>query len=167
MRAKILILILLVAAVGAGLFIGIRAGQGPGNVELSADQREIIEEAGYPDTFSIIILGDRRDEIWNYYSLQASFYFTNGEYVRADSTLELLPENAELPKLKPMSFPAHISLTDIGSMTGNEPVATTKPFSVKELGTITGYQYPGGLFVGTRNSEVSYVTTQAYRKAGP
>ena len=162
MSATRLSIIGLVVVAAIGLFIGYTAISGPGQGRLSTDQQELVDEAGYPDTFVMIKDGERRDEIWNYYSMQASFYFSNGEYVRADNTLEPLPDDAELPDFKPESFPPDVKLSDIAALAEGDP-HTTK-LNVKGLGNIEGRQYEEGLFVGQSEGKPAYIQTQAFRR---
>ncbi len=156
----LIIFILLIATI-TGLIIGYRYNQKPRAVKISSEQQELIEEAGYPDTFAILISDNHRYEIWSYYDMRTSFYFVDGRYIRADNTLKPLPKGAVLPKIKPTSFPNNISLTQINKLLDDEP-AVVASVEVEGVGSIKGYQYLKGIFVGTRNSKVTFIQTQAY-----
>lgn len=167
MRVKIAlgIAIALVALVAGGLAIGYFTGeQQAATVSLSDEQQEVVDELGYPDTFSLAMDGEDREEIWNYHSLRSSFYFANGRYIQSDNTLELLPPDVELPKLKPTDFGNRLTLTQIQDMAGDE-LASSESLQVEKFGAIKGHQFSGGLFVGSRDDKIAYVATQPYRRS--
>ncbi len=163
MRSAGIFITILIVVAAIGLFVGYSLDSDPAKVELSADQQELVDEAGQPDTFIIIKDGGQRDEIWNYYSMQTSFYFSDGDYVRADNTLEPLPADAELPDYKPTDFPPGIDFAEVGSLAIGEPI-TTK-MKIKDFGAIETRQYTEGLFIGVKDGALAFVQTQAFRRS--
>lgn len=73
-------------------------------IQLSSDQLEVVEKFGPPQSFKIVIDTDEskpsaravRYEIWNYYSLNASIIFVDGEFF-ADDTIGDVPDVILLP----------------------------------------------------------------------
>lgn len=165
MRIKVIlgVVVGMVVLVAAGLAIGyFTGGPKPATVALSDEQQELVDELGFPDTFSLAMDERDREEIWNYHSLKSSFHFLNGRYIRADNTLELLPPDAALPDVKPTDFPNGMTHDQIMADAGDE-LASSEALKVEDFGAIKGYQYAGGLFVGTRDDKVNFIATQPYR----
>jgi len=90
-------------------------------VQLSADQKAVVEEFGPPESFKLIITKDYlnevgkvvRIEIWNYYSLKTRISFVDGNY-ETDAEIEDVPDWTLLPIIyRPEQFANEMSLEEI------------------------------------------------------
>ena len=79
------------------------------SVELSAEQARLVEEFGYPETFTLLLYaaadgsGPRRTETWLYHDLQTSFSFLDGRFVTSASLKDTF-SGATFAAYRPTAF---------------------------------------------------------------
>ena len=104
--------------------------------QLSSDQLEVVEKFGPPQSFKIIINKDEtsrsakalRYEIWNYYSLNASFIFVDGEF-SADDTIGDVPDVIVLPIMyRPEQFMTGMSFEEV-----EQKIIRERPYEIFEI----------------------------------
>ena len=104
--------------------------------QLSSDQLEVVEKFGPPQSFKIIIDKDDtnrsakavRYEIWNYYSLNASIIFVDGEF-SADDTIGDVPDVIVLPIMyRPEQF-----ITGMSFAEAKQKIIREKPYEAFEI----------------------------------
>ncbi|MDI6900915.1 MAG: zinc ribbon domain-containing protein [Anaerosomatales bacterium] len=126
------------AAVAAVLIFGDGDGGGSSGEypawELSANQRRVVAEFGYPQTFNVYYGTDpvadtpaengelpmHRFEVWDYYALGSRFMFKDGAAV-GTSDAPALPAGTEFPMLKPEEFSLGMSLQETADAIGALP----------------------------------------------
>lgn len=137
---------------------------------LSVDQRELVQEVGYPDTFTIVFSAAKgkslREETWNYYDLSTAFAFRNGKYAAGDTLAQVPPDDTFMPQVKPSSFTPSMSLADISSLIEEKPFRSRK-LSHELLPGATIYGYPSGLYVGEIDGKIAYVQSVPVAAKGP
>jgi tetratricopeptide (TPR) repeat protein len=87
--------------------------------DYSEDQIEIVNRLGPPESFTIMVCAPDEDsdevvrtEIWNYYSMQSRFVFTDGKLIMTEE-IEAIDENAVLPKYTPDRFVYGMSFKEV------------------------------------------------------
>ena len=104
---------------------------------LSPQQKKLVAQFGYPDTFVISCYSenekgktkDIRQETWFYYHLLTNFSFINGEF-SASEPIEKLPDDLVYPRYKPERFRAGMSLAEVKTLLGD---TKGSPLNVKDL----------------------------------
>lgn len=103
---------------------GLHVGQEPTStnaVQLSTDQKGVVEKFGPPDSFKLIInkklvnqvMKVVRIETWNYYKLKTRIAFIDGN-LEADAEIEDVPDWTLLPVIyRPEQFANEMSLAEI------------------------------------------------------
>lgn len=127
----------------------------------SEDQIEIVNRLGPPESFTIMIcaLDEESDEvvkteIWNYYSMQSRFVFTDGKLIMTEE-IEAIDENAIMPKYTPDRFVYGMSFKEVIDFLGE------KEFALAEV--IDEYVENGDLYfteqlvLGFKNDMLFYV----------
>jgi len=87
--------------------------------DYSEDQIEIVNRLDPPESFTIMVCAPDEDsdevvrtEIWNYYSMQSRFVFTDGKLIMTEE-IEAIDENAVLPKYTPDRFVYGMSFKEV------------------------------------------------------
>jgi len=90
-------------------------------VQLSADQKQVVEEFGPPESFRLIVSKETlngkkkvvRIEVWNYYRLKSRVTFIDGKYEK-DEEIEDVPDWTLLPIIyRPEQFANEMSLEEV------------------------------------------------------
>ncbi len=95
----------------------------------SEDQIEIVNRLGPPESFTIMICATDeesdetvRTEIWNYYSMQSRFVFTDGKLIMTEE-IEAIDENAVMPEYTPDRFVYGMSFKEVIDILGEKEFA--------------------------------------------
>ncbi len=117
---------------------------------LSADQKEFVDDYGYPNTFAVAFDDTGlRTEVWEYYTyagtdpvLQSSFqprrlYFEDGVFEDAEDLAEV--QGATFLDYRPTEFDAALTETQMKDMMG-EP-SETRELNMQQYGEVTVFNY--------------------------
>ena len=133
-------------------------------VRLSKQQRELVEQFGYPNTF-ILAFGEMavageykpvRFEVWNYDRLGRRFYFVDGQFQK-DADIEFL-ENAHYPDLRPSQFSQNTSWEKVKKIIGTPPRAQAEIRPEIMEDTIV-YDFWGQVKVAVKDDKLVYIQT--------
>jgi hypothetical protein len=124
-------------------------------VKTSLDQQQVLDSFGYPDTFTLIMMDGVRHEVWNYYLLQKSFEFLNGEFLK-DRELSFLEAEFQFPKFKPTQFKEGMSLAEAQFL--GDPTAEGE-VSSDLLDNAKVYNFWDQVKVGVKDGRILYVET--------
>lgn len=91
------------------------------SVQVSEDQEGVINRFGYPDTFVLVMHENTRLEIWNYYTMERSFTFLDGEFANDEFVAEL-GEGFSFPEFRPTQFNQNMTFDQAKQILG-EPTA--------------------------------------------
>jgi len=144
------------AAPKAGLWSTLTGGPKPPEreiverVALSADQKEFVDDYGYPNVFAVAFDdAGLRAEVWEYYTyvgpdpvLQTAFqprrlYFENGVFEEAEDLAEV--PGATFLDYRPTEFDAGLTEMQVKEMMG-EP-SETRELDMQQYGKITALNY--------------------------
>lgn len=171
-KTLILLSVVIFALVSAGC--GGRPGQSVSNhseqpskdpIKLSKDQQTVVDELGYPASFSIYL--DEvdgkpiRKETWRYHGVGSTFMFSNGTFELLKSDLSPAPADSKAPTVRPTQFGPKTDRADITALIG-KPQAQAK-INPELLKGAKVYQYSGGVTVGMAGDRVVYVEANLYR----
>ena len=132
---------------------------------LSADQTEIVNLYGQPDSFSILFYdeefdpeyaGEVRDEVWRYYKEGIAYTFYNG-ILTYEEPISNPSNNWIMPVYTPAQFTAKANLTTILATTGIRDYFEL-PLEDELIDGGTLYYAPGLTF-GLANDQLIYVET--------
>lgn len=126
-------------------------------VSPSADQIEVINAFGYPDTFMLILDQGVRYESWNYYDMERTFVFLDGAFFEAQIIPNLEGKNVAFPEFRPTQFKDNLLFSEIGEILG-EPSAKGE-ISQDILENAVVYNYMDQVSVGTKGDRVVFVRT--------
>lgn len=142
----------------------VRSGA-PTLYSLSAEQSEVINRLGQPDSFSIMFYreefdpsydGEVRDEVWRYYKEGIAYTFYNGALTYEEPISS--PQTSWIvPVYTPAQFTANASLTTILATTGIRDYFEL-PLEDELIDGGTLYYAPGLTF-GLANDQLIYVET--------
>ena len=132
---------------------------------LSAEQSEVFNQLGQPDSFSIIFYreefdpgydGEVRDEVWRYYKEGKAYTFYNGALTH-EEPISNPSNNWIMPVYTPAQFTAKANLTTILATTGIRDYFEL-PLEDELIDGGTLYYAPGLTF-GLANDQLIYVET--------
>ena len=133
-------------------------------VGLSSQQQELVEQFGYPNTFTLIfgemtVEGEYqpvRFETWNYNDIGRRFYFIDGQFVK-DVDIPFI-EKARYPNLRPTWFGKDMTFDQIKKVIGTEPLVSAELIpEIMENGKI--YDFWGQVRVGEVDGKIVYLRT--------
>lgn len=161
---KILVFFSLLITIGLGSFFYFKARRVETRVELSPQQQELVEQFGFPNTFSLVfgemmIKGGYqpvRFETWNYNDIGRRFYFIDGQFVK-DADIPFA-EKARYPNLRPTWFGKDMTFDQIKKVIGTEPLVSAELIpEIIENGRI--YDFFGQVRVGEVDGKMVYLRT--------
>ena len=123
----------------------------------STDQTEVINSFGYPDTFMVIMDQGVRYESWNYYDMERTFVFLDGDFFEEQIIPSLEEKNVAFPEFRPTQFGEDIIFSEISEILG-EPSAKGE-ISQDILENAVVYNYMDQVSVGTKGDRVVFVQT--------
>ena len=125
-------------------------------VEVSQDQKDLINRFGYPDTFVLSMSKNQRMEIWSYYTMQRSFIFFDGVFAN-DEFVAGLPKEFKFPSFRPTQFTQEMTLAQAKKILG-QPTAEGELIPELMKNT-TIYDFHDQVKLATKGDEVIYVQT--------
>lgn len=152
---KKFVLVLILVAIG-GFLVWYFKFRSPDLAKPSEDQQELVNEFGYPDTFTLTMMDDVRYETWNYYELEQSFMFLNGSFIE-NVTIENVTDDFQFPDFKPTQFKENMTLGDVRKFLGDPTIEGEISSELLENAKI--YDFWDQVKVGTKEEKIVYVET--------
>lgn len=159
---KILLVGLTIVGILLGLAILFKPKTSPfivtsDQVSASKEQKRLIDNFGYPDTFALELTEDNRLEVWNYYGLERSFTFKNGAFIN-DQIINPLESFNAYPRLRPTQFKKGLSLDETSKIIDSEPTSQAEIITSLIEGAQI-YSYSDQVLVGVKDQKVIFIQT--------
>lgn len=148
----------------AAYFLLIKPTLNQDAVKLSSQQKQLVEDFGYPTTF-ILTIGEMtvegeykqvRFEAWNYDQLGRRFYFVDGEFQK-DIDIDFI-ENGQYPNLRPSQFSQNTTWDKTQEIIGTSPQAQAD-IQPEIMEKTSVYDFWGQVKVATEDDKLVYIQT--------
>jgi len=133
-------------------------------VALSSQQKELVDQFGYPTTFTLVFgemtiegkYQPARLEIWNYDEIGRRFYFVDGQFAKDED----IPfrEKALYPDLRPTWFDQETTFEQVKKIIGLEPRASAE-FIPEIIKNGKVYDFYGQVKVAVVDGKIIYLET--------